>query len=140
MNDRQRLQTDPDDDRSLHKVCRGRALHNSLSRRDMRPSDQYVDSKTWMSNDIPIGQWNSFRRRTYQEAQAHSTTYHPQTNGSVERPNRTLVSMLRVDCSRYMTDWDRYLPQVMGVYNRTQTSTTGISPHMMLTGHEKFCL
>ena len=68
MNDRQRLQTDPDDDRSLHKVCRGRALHNSLSRRDMRPSDQYVDSKTWMSNDIPIGQWNSFRRRTYQEA------------------------------------------------------------------------
>ena len=55
----------------------------------------------------------------------------------VERQNRTLVSMLRVYCSRYMTDWDRYLPQVMGAYNSTQHSTTGVIPHMMLTGHEK---
>ena len=29
-------------------------------------------------------------------AQAHSTTYHSQTNGLVERQNRTLVDMLRV--------------------------------------------
>ena len=72
-----------------------------------------------------------------QVAQAHSTTYHPQTNGLVERQNRTLVSILRVYCSRYMDDWDRHLPQVMGAYNSTEHSTTGIGPHMMLTGHEK---
>ena len=72
-----------------------------------------------------------------QVAQAHSTTYHSQTNGLVERQNRTLVSMLRVYCSRYMDDWDKHLPQVMGAYNSTEHSTTGISPHMMLTGHEK---
>ena len=70
-------------------------------------------------------------------AQAHSTTYHPQTNGLVERQNRTLVNMLRVHCSRYMTDWDKYLPQVVGAYNSTQNSTTGISPFMMLTGRER---
>ena len=70
-------------------------------------------------------------------AQAHSTTYHPQTNGLVGRQNRTLVSMLRVYCSRYMTDWERYLLQVMGVYNSTQHSTTGVSPPMMLIEHEK---
>ena len=70
-------------------------------------------------------------------AQAHSTTYHPQTNGLVERQNRTLVNMLRVYCSRYMTDWDKYLPQVVGAYNSTQHSTTGISPFMMLTGKER---
>ena len=70
-------------------------------------------------------------------AQAHSTTYHPQTNGLVERQNRTLVNMLRVNCSRYMTDWDKYLPQVIGAYNSTQHSTTGISPFMMLTGRER---
>ena len=74
--------------------------------------------------------------RRSQVAQAHSTTYHPQMNGLVERQNRTLVSMLRVYCSRYMTDWDRYFPQVMGAYNSTQHSITGVSPHMMLTGHE----
>ena len=36
-----------------------------------------------------------------------------------------------------MTDWDRYLPQVMGAYNSTQHSTNEVGPHMMLTGHEK---
>ena len=36
-----------------------------------------------------------------------------------------------------MTDWDRYLPQVIGIYNNTQHSTTGISPHMMFAGPEK---
>ena len=70
-------------------------------------------------------------------AQAHSTTYHPQTNGLVERQNRTLFNMLRVYCSRYMTDWDKYLPQVVGAYNSTEHSTTGISPFMMLTGRER---
>ena len=84
-----------------------------------------------------VGELTKELMRRSQVAQAHSTTYHPQTNGLVERQNRTLVSMLRVYCSRYMTDWDRYLPQVMGAYNSTQQSTTGVSPHMMLTGHEK---
>ena len=36
-----------------------------------------------------------------------------------------------------LTDWDRYLPQVTGAYNSTQHSTTGFSPHMLLSGHEK---
>ena len=84
-----------------------------------------------------VGELTEELMRRSQVAQAHSTTNHPQTNGLVERHNRTLVSMLRVYCSRYMTDWDRYLPQVMGAYNSTQHSTTGVTPQMMLTGHEK---
>ena len=84
-----------------------------------------------------VGELTKELIRRSQVAQNHSATYHPQTNGLVERQSPTLVSMLRVYCSRYMTDWDRYLPQVMGTYNRTQYSTTGVSPHMMLTGHEK---
>ena len=52
--------------------------------------------------------------RRFYIAQAHSTTYHPQTNRLLERQNRTLVSMLMVYCSRYMTDLDQHLPQVVG--------------------------
>ena len=36
-----------------------------------------------------------------------------------------------------MDNWDRHLPQVMGAYKSTEHSTTGISPHMILTGREK---
>ena len=73
-------------------------------------------------------------------AQAHSTTYHPQKNGPIERQYRTLVSMLRVYCSRYMDDWDRHFLQLMGAYNSTQHSIMAITPHMMLTGHDKALL
>ena len=36
-----------------------------------------------------------------------------------------------------MADYDKHLPQVVGAYNTTQNSTTGISCFMMLTGREK---
>ena len=99
-----------------------------------------------MSNAISIGQWNSSRRRTYEGA--HETFSN--SSGSfnhVSSTNEQLDGRTKLDsgvnfegvcCSRYMTDWDRYLPQEMGAYSSTQhSSTTGISPHMMLTGHEK---
>ena len=45
--------------------------------------------------------------------------------------------MLRVYCSKYMTDWDKYLQQELVAYNITQHSSTGFSPFMMLTGRER---
>ena len=47
-----------------------------------------------------VGDFTKELMRRSQVAQAHSTTYHPQTNGLVERQNRTLVSMLRVYCQK----------------------------------------
>ena len=73
--------------------------------------------------------------RCFQVAQAYTTKFHLQKNSLVERQNRTPVSTLRVYFSRYMTDWDRYLPHVTGAYNSTQHSTTGMMP----TRHEKAC-
>ena len=66
-----------------------------------------------------VGELTEKLMRRFQVAQAYSTTYHPQTNGLVERQTRTLVSMLRVYSSRYMIDWDRYLQQVMGATRNT---------------------
>ena len=144
MYDRQWLQSSLGPDGSLHEVCRGRVcitasaeetcdhLINTWIARHGCPMTFQSDNGTTF-----VGELTKELMRRSQVAQAHSTTYHPQTNGLAERLNRTLVSMLRVFCSRYMTDWDRYLPQLMGAYNSTQHPTTRVSPHMMLTGHEK---
>ena len=73
-------------------------------------------------------------------AQVHSTIYHPQKNGLVERQIPALTYMLRIYYSRYMDDWYMHLPQVVGTNNSTLHSTTVISPQMMQTGHEKTLL
>ena len=60
-----------------------------------------------------VGKLTREPTRSSQVAQANFTTNQPQKNGLVERQNRTLVSMLRVYCSGYLLDWDRYSPQLL---------------------------
>ena len=66
-----------------------------------------------------------------------STAGHPRTQGLVERLNRTLITLLRVFCSRRMRDWDQCLDEVMCAYNSTRHATTGFSPYMLTRGVEK---
>ena len=66
-----------------------------------------------------------------------STAGHPRTQGLVERQNRTLLTLLRVFCSRRMRDWDQCLDEVIGAYNSTRHATTGFSPYMLTRGVEK---
>ena len=87
-------------DHFLHEVCRGRALYNCLSRRDMRSPNQHVEARhccpmTFQSDNGTafVGELTKELMRRSQVAQVHSTTYHPQTIGLVEKQNRTLVSM-----------------------------------------------
>ena len=66
-----------------------------------------------------------------------STAGHPRTQGLVERQNRTVLTLLRVFCSRRMRDWDQCLDEVIGAYNSTRHDTTGFSPYMLTRGVEK---
>ena len=66
-----------------------------------------------------------------------STAGHPRTQGLVERQNRTLLTLLRVFCSRRMRDWDQCLDEVIGAYNSTRHATTGFSRYMLTRGVEK---
>ena len=66
-----------------------------------------------------------------------STPAHPRGNGLVERQNRTLLTLLRVNTLHRMQDWDDHIDGVIGAYNSTRHATTGFSPYMLRHGAEK---
>ncbi len=59
----------------------------------------------------------------------HSAAYNPQSNGAVERCNRTLLSMLRTMVSEQQNDWDDHLPTALWAYRSTPHTSTGVSHH-----------
>lgn len=62
----------------------------------------------------------------------HSTPHHPQTNGLVERTNRTLTNMLAMYVSSDHRDWDDVLPFITYAYNTAKHETTDYSPFYLL--------
>ena len=67
-----------------------------------------------------------------------TSTYHPESDGMVERMNRTLQDMLAT-CkyvSDHQRDWDVRLPLVMMAYKFSVHSSTQYTQHYLLFGHE----
>ncbi len=62
----------------------------------------------------------------------YSTAYNPQSNGAVERCNRTLLAMLRTVVSEQQNDWGDHLPAALCAYRSTLHASTGVSPHKMV--------
>ena len=64
-----------------------------------------------------------------------TTPCHPQSNGMVERFNRTLLDMLST-ISQEEEDWDINLPLVMYAYRTSIQETTGATPFSLMFGRE----
>ena len=65
-----------------------------------------------------------------------TTSYHPQTNGLVERLNGTLVQSLSQYVSCDQKDWDEHLPSVLLAYRVSPSEVTSDSPFFLLYGRE----
>ena len=66
---------------------------------------------------------------------SHTTAYHPQGDGLVERFNRSLLQLLRVYIDKH-SDWEQHLPLALYAYRTAIHSSTGVSPHMLMFGRE----
>lgn len=65
-----------------------------------------------------------------------TTPYHPQSDGQVERFNRTLASMLSNYVADNHKDWDVHLPRVLMAYRSSEHETTRYSPFFLMFGRE----
>ncbi|UYV73793.1 K02A2.6-like [Cordylochernes scorpioides] len=65
-----------------------------------------------------------------------TTPLHPQSDGMVERFNRTLASQLSLFVAQNQRDWDSQLPILLMAYRSSVHETTGYSPAKMLFGRE----
>jgi len=63
----------------------------------------------------------------------HTTPYHPQSNGELERSQQTLAAYLRHYVDKHLDDWDDYVPYAIFVYNTT-VHITKYQPYELIYG------
>ena len=66
----------------------------------------------------------------------NTSAYHPQTDGLVERFNRTLTAMLAKTVEQGGKDWDQRLPYVLFAYRASQHQSMLESPFYLLYGRD----
>ena len=65
----------------------------------------------------------------------HRTTpYRPEGNGSCERFNRTLISMVGTLPEDFKSKWPQHISTLTYAYNCTCSNATGFSPYYLLCG------
>ncbi|GFX31590.1 retrovirus-related Pol polyprotein from transposon 412 [Trichonephila clavipes] len=65
-----------------------------------------------------------------------TTPLHPQSDGMVERFNRTILNNLSLIVSKNQQDWDQKVPLFLLAYRSAVHETTGYSPSQMLFGRD----
>ena len=65
-----------------------------------------------------------------------TTPLHPQSDGMVERFNRTLVQEIAKRCRHGQNDWDLYIPSILLSYRSAVHEATGYTPAQLMMGRD----
>lgn len=66
----------------------------------------------------------------------NTSSYHPQSDGMVERFNNTLAESISMFVSSNQKDWDLFIPSILFAYRVSPCVSTGDSPFYLLYGRE----
>lgn len=69
-----------------------------------------------------------------------SSTYHPESQGALERFHQTLKSTLRNHCLESNREWDEGLPLLMFAIRETSQESLGFSPAELVFGHSAWSI
>jgi hypothetical protein len=64
------------------------------------------------------------------------SAYRPQKNEALERTHSVLVEYLKYYILENQTDWDQWISYATFVFNTTQHTSTGFTPHELLFGRK----
>ena len=86
---------------------------------------------------------SNFESKVFQEVckllgidKTRTTVRRPQSDGMVERANRSIQNMISSYISDTQDDWDEHIPLLMLAYRSSIHEATGVSPAMMMFGRE----
>ena len=98
-------------------------------------------SRVGIAREVLTDQGSCFMSRVMKElfsllqvTQIRTSVYHPQTDGLVERFNKTLKSMLKKAMDTDGKNWDQLLPHVLFAIREVPQASTGFSPFELLYG------
>ena len=71
--------------------------------------------------------------RKFHIKQYHTTAYHPQSNGSIERSHHVLIEYLKTQIDKE-SNWDDYIDLAMFSYNTSMHESIKFSPYELVFG------
>jgi hypothetical protein len=77
--------------------------------------------------------WENLHKLTGIELRM-SSAYHPESDGSTERANWTVTTMLRQCVNQKQSDWVSKLPAIEFAINSARSKSTGFAPFFLNTG------
>lgn len=92
---------------------------------------------------IHSDQGRNFESQLFQEMcklfameKTRTTPYHPESDGMVERMNRTVQDMLAKYVADHQRDWDMHLPLVMMAYRSSVHGSSQYTPYYLMFGQD----